>query len=155
MKLSQFKKSLEERSILQFRLPDGQSVPDHFHITEVGLTTKHFIDCGGKVRVEKTVNFQLWVANDTDHRLTADKLGQIIEKAMPLFRDEDPEVEFEYQQQSITRYGLSLAGEFFRLKPLLTNCLADDHCGIPQEKMPLRLADLGSMNTPCCSTGQC
>jgi hypothetical protein len=32
--------------------------------TEVGLVTKNFIDCGGKVRNETVVNFQLWNAND-------------------------------------------------------------------------------------------
>jgi hypothetical protein len=30
----------------------------------VGLVTKNFIDCGGKVRNETVVNFQLWNAND-------------------------------------------------------------------------------------------
>jgi hypothetical protein len=24
----------------------------HFHVTEVGLVTKNFIDCGGKVRMK-------------------------------------------------------------------------------------------------------
>jgi hypothetical protein len=39
-------------------------VPEHFHVTEVGVVTKDFIDCGGTVRHEKVANFQLWDAND-------------------------------------------------------------------------------------------
>jgi hypothetical protein len=33
-----------------------------------GIVTKNFIDCGGKVRNETVVNFQLW-NNDFEHRL--------------------------------------------------------------------------------------
>ena len=43
-----------------FELPNGNKVSNHFHVTEVGEITKHFIDCGGKERVEKVVNFQLF-----------------------------------------------------------------------------------------------
>jgi hypothetical protein len=34
---------------------------------------KNFIDCGGKVRNETVVNFQLWNANDFEHRLKPKK----------------------------------------------------------------------------------
>jgi len=30
-----------------FKLPEGTYLPAHFHMTEVGLVTKHFVDCGG------------------------------------------------------------------------------------------------------------
>ena len=50
-------------------------VPSHFHVTEVGKITKHFIDCGGTVRNEEVVNFQLWQADDYDHRLHPEKTG--------------------------------------------------------------------------------
>jgi hypothetical protein len=33
---------------------------------------QNFIDCGGKVRNETVINFQLWDANDFEHRLKKD-----------------------------------------------------------------------------------
>ncbi|HKC67523.1 MAG TPA: DUF6428 family protein, partial [Bacteroidia bacterium] len=57
MKLSDLKKQLPNAKELTFVLPNGTTVPQHFHVTEVGQVTKHFIDCGGTVRNEKAVNF--------------------------------------------------------------------------------------------------
>ncbi|MGA8855051.1 MAG: DUF6428 family protein, partial [Christiangramia sp.] len=47
MKLSEFKNQLSRLKEIAFQLPNGQLVPEHFHVTEVGKITKHFIDCGG------------------------------------------------------------------------------------------------------------
>ena len=46
-KLSDFKKHLSILETLTFVQTNGDLVPAHFHITEVGLITKQFIDCGG------------------------------------------------------------------------------------------------------------
>ena len=73
MKLSEFKSSLSEVTQLKLVLPNGISVPDHFHVTELALISKNFTDCGGVARVERKVTFQLWVANDFYHRLTSFK----------------------------------------------------------------------------------
>ena len=59
MKLSQIKNELKSLSTIAFQLPNGELVPNHFHVTEVGKVTKHFIDCGGMVRNEEVANFQL------------------------------------------------------------------------------------------------
>jgi hypothetical protein len=59
-------------------LPEGSSVPAHFHITEVGQVNKKFIDWGGTQMEEKMINFQLWVAADYDHRFGTKKLLDII-----------------------------------------------------------------------------
>ena len=79
MKLSEIKTILGNLNNIAFRLPNGELVPNHFHVTEVGKITKNFIDCGGTVRKEEVVNFQLWDANDYDHRLHPEKLVHIIE----------------------------------------------------------------------------
>ena len=55
---------MKNLSTIAFQLPDGSLVPEHFHVTEVGKVTKHFIDCGGVLRKEEKINFQLWNAND-------------------------------------------------------------------------------------------
>ena len=86
MKLSEIKNILNNLKTISFQLPDGELVPNHFHVTEVGKVTKHFIDCGGTVRNEEVVNFQLWEADDYDHRLHPEKLVHIIELSEKIFQ---------------------------------------------------------------------
>jgi hypothetical protein len=69
MRLSAIKSELQKATTIAFRLPNGELVAPHFHVTEVGKITKHFIDCGGTIRSEEVANFQLWEAQDYDHRL--------------------------------------------------------------------------------------
>ena len=57
MKLSQIKNYLATATAVNFKLPSGEYVPEHFHVTEVGLVTKHFIDCGGVERLEKHASY--------------------------------------------------------------------------------------------------
>ena len=75
MKLSELKNNLEGLEIVKFQLPNGQLVESHFHVTEVGEIEKRFIDCGGTMRKENTVNFQLWSTDDFDHRLGAQRVS--------------------------------------------------------------------------------
>lgn len=78
MKLSAIKSELASMDELSFTLPDGTQVPAHFHVTEVGQVSKRYIDCGGTIRQESAINFQLWEDGDVDHRLAASKLMDII-----------------------------------------------------------------------------
>lgn len=152
MKLSEFKKQLSTITDLNFVLPDGTVVPQHFHVTEVGQVTKNFIDCGGTVRNEKVVNFQLWEANDFDHRLAPKKLNDIIALSEKVLGLEDADIEVEYQSDTIGKYGLEFNGKDFTLTSTQTNCLAQDKCGIPTEKLKVNLVDL-SNNQSCCTPG--
>src|SRR6187431_2879726 len=106
MKLSEIKKHLKTVETVNFQLPNGTFAPEHFHVTEVGQITKKFIDCGGTVRNEKVVNFQLWNANDTDHRLKPQKLLNIIALSEKTLGIEDLEIEVEYQSDTIGKYDL-------------------------------------------------
>lgn len=153
MRLSEIKKQLETLQEVNFKLPNGQLVPEHFHVTEIGIVTKHFIDCGGTIRHEKVVNFQLWNANDTDHRLKPQKLKNIIDLSEKTLALEDLEVEVEYQGETIGKYDLGYDGEVFLLKSKQTDCLAKDNCGVPQEKTKLQLVDLGAPTQSCCTPG--
>lgn len=152
MKLSDFKKQLSTVTDLNFVLPNGTVVPKHFHVTEVGQVTKNFIDCGGTVRNEKVVNFQLWEANDFDHRLAPKKLNDIIALSEKVLGLEDAEIEVEYQSDTIGKYGVEFNGKDFTLTSTQTNCLAQDKCGIPAEKLKVNLVDL-SNNQSCCTPG--
>lgn len=149
MKLSEVKKVLETASDVNFQLPNGTMVPEHFHVTEVGAITKHFIDCGGILRNEKVVNFQLWEANDFDHRLKPQKLINIISLSEKVLGLEDWEVEVEYQADTIGKYDLEFDGSNFQLLAKQTNCLASDKCGIPPEKLKVSLAELSKKKNSC------
>ena len=154
MKLSQVKNILKSVETVNFTLPDGTSVPEHFHVTEVGLITKNFIDCGGTVRKETVVNFQLWDANDFEHRLKPQKLLNIIELSEKVLGIEDFEIEVEYQDTTIGKYDLEFNGENFELVNKQTACLAQDQCGIPSKKQ--EQTGSGKNNEPCCSPdGNC
>lgn len=151
MTISQLKTELQKLSTIAFQLPDGSFVPGHFHVTEVGKITKHFIDCGGTVRHEEVANFQLWEANDYDHRLHPDKLLNIVELSENVLRLPNLEIEVEYQMEAtIGKYSLDFDGVQFQLASKQTNCLAKDHCGIPPEKIKVRLSE-GKITPTCCS----
>lgn len=151
MKLSDVKTQLKNLEVLNFQLENGTPVPEHFHVTEVGVITKHFIDCGGVVRNEKVANFQLWDANDFDHRLKPQKLLNIIALSEQKLGMEDLEVEVEYQADTIGKYDLGFNGKNFVLQSKETNCLASDKCGIPQEKLKVSLKNLTTES--CCTPG--
>ena len=148
MKLLEIKNKLNELEVISFQLPNGKLVPNHFHVTEVGKITKHFIDCGGTIRNEEVINFQLWNANDYDHRLHPKKLLQIIELSEKAFEIGDLEIEVEYQGETIEKFGLDFNGENFILTTKQTDCLAKDKCGIPARKPKLKFSEIQKGN-PC------
>ncbi|WP_447640329.1 MULTISPECIES: DUF6428 family protein [Chitinophagaceae] len=152
MTLSEIKKILSRLSNVQFRLENGGLVPEHFHVTEVGQITKNFIDCGGTIRTEKVVNFQLWNADDYDHRLKPNKLLNIITLSEDKLGIEDSPIEVEYQSETIGKYDLSFDGQRFILHNKQTACLAQDACGISLQKEKTNLKDLGNYTTTSCCT---
>lgn len=122
---------------LKIVLPNGKTVPDHFHITEVGRVQKNFIDCGGTKREVVSCVLQVWTANDVEHRLKADKLSKILKLAEGIIGEENMPVEIEYGPLVASQY--KLAGvEFddfrktlmFILDGKITECLATDKCGV-------------------------
>lgn len=153
MKLSEIKQILNTVEAVNFQLPDGSYVPEYFHVTEVGLITKNFIDCGGTVRKETVVNFQLWNANDFEHRLKPQKLIHIIELSEKVLGIEDFEIEVEYQDHTIGKYDMDFNGKDFQLLNKHTACLAQENCGTPKEKSKLNLIQLNKENNNSCTPG--
>lgn len=149
MNLSTIKNKLTELETIGFLLPNGELVPSHFHVTEVGKITKHFIDCGGTVRTEEVANFQLWNANDYNHRLHPQKLLKIIELSEKVLEIGDLEIEVEYQGETIGKFGLDFDGVNFVLTTKQTDCLAKDNCGIPTDKPKINLKDLQQAKSCC------
>lgn len=161
MTIKEVKQALKQVEHVEFELASGEKVPAHFHVTEVGEVAKRFIDCGGKLRDEKKANFQLWTADDVEHRLSAEKLNSIIELSeKELLISEHLPVEVEYQSNTIGKYNLAFQNGKFILESTLTDCLAKDKCGIPEEKLPrskkpkMKLSEFQQMqcdpNAGCC-----
>jgi hypothetical protein len=155
MILSEFKKALALTTHPVILHLDGNPIPSHYHITEAGHKVKTFVDCGGTLRKEERITFQVWVAQDFDHRLTSEKLLSIIEGYESNILKADLDVEFEYQESTIGIFGLSFDGRYFHLQPLQTDCLAPNSCGIPETKTKIAMADLGGSNSCCTPGGGC
>ncbi|MGB3467632.1 MAG: DUF6428 family protein [Cyclobacteriaceae bacterium] len=155
MRLSEIKASLKDMEYVHFVLPNGEKVPSHFHVTEIGSIQKHFIDCGGTVRKESVINFQLFTATDYDHRLGAQKLSSIIELSEKQLGLEDLDIEVEYQGDTIGKYGLELINGAFQLTNTQTDCLAKDKCGIPQKKPRIRLSTSQTSESNCTPGSGC
>ncbi len=133
---------------IHLMLPDASFVPAHFHVTEVGRVQKDFIDCGGTTRSTVSCVLQVWVADDTDHRLDTTKLAKIIKLAAPLLKGSDLPVEVEYESGTVSQYPVTTAevtpgGVLLHLGTKHTACLAQDRCGVAPTE------------TACCSTPGC
>jgi Family of unknown function (DUF6428) len=112
---------------------DGEPIKAHFHVTEVGRVQKDFVDCGSTVRRVTTCLLQTWVGDDTDHRITADKLLKAITAAAPVLGGEDLPVELEYETCNVVQLKVSAVersgdGLSIQLASKHTDCLAKDVC---------------------------
>ena len=150
MKLSELKTNLSTIGNLTFVQPNGTFIPRHFHITEIGLVSKHFIDCGGAIHKEETASMQIWVAEDFDHRLKPSGLLNIIDVSKKILGNTDLEIEVEYQTETIGTYQLDFDGTNFLLLPKHTDCLAKENCGVPEQKLELVGEETGGA---CCKPG--
>src|ERR1043165_5932089 len=112
MKLTELKALLRQQpsAVPRFHLPDGDQIPAHFHITEVGHLTKRFIDCGGKLHDRSdTCLLQTWLGDDVDHRLNAGTFAKILDLGAKVLPHEDLEVEVEYDCCVVSQYPVTSA----------------------------------------------
>jgi hypothetical protein len=151
MKLSELKGIISNLDSINFILPNGSFVPKHFHVTEVGKIERNFIDCGGTVRNDTVINFQLWEDGDFDHRLAPEKLISIIDLSEKVLGLPDKDIEVEYQGETVGKYGLEFENDSFMLTNTQTDCLAKDACGIPGEKKKISMSSLGETEGNSCS----
>jgi hypothetical protein len=149
MTFNDFLHAVQHLEHLRFFDAEGGLVPPHAHLTEVALIRKHYVDCGGTERREEAVSLQLFVAGDTDHRLRPEKLLGILTAASARLGLRNEEVLVEYQQASLSTFGLDFDRMSFHLTPKFTNCLASDSCGIPAEKLP-RPKNTCAPGSGCC-----
>ena len=88
----------------RFVLPDGDYIPAHAHVTEVGHLVRNFIDCGGLGGKEEKVVLQTHVGNDEDHRLRADRFSKILQLGMRVLPSADLDVDVEYDCCVVAQY---------------------------------------------------
>ena len=133
MKLSDLRSVLERypATFPRFILPQGDFIPAHAHVTEVGHVTKNFIDCGGVLGRSEAVVLQTHVGQDTDHRLKSDRFARILQLGERVLPHDRLEVEVEYDCCVVAQYpieAVKLSGE--HLDVLLgkrrTQCLAKE-----------------------------
>ena len=119
--------------MLEFYLPNGNQVPAHFHLTDVGSVFRHFIDCGAQVRNESYVQIQLWHGTDTAHRLNSNTVLKILShSSVVLDKLHDlpsAEVILEYKDDVPSQYPIARIEQTdevvkIHLKTSETQCLA-------------------------------
>lgn len=138
MRLQEFKTLLEANREKQFllQLPNAKTVPQSFHITEVGLVSKTFIDCGGKVHTAQTCQLQAWIGPDVDHRIEAGKMADILKISQSIVPSDTLDLEIEYEDDIISQYPVAEAvvtddAVTLRLTTKHTDCLAKELCLVP------------------------
>jgi Family of unknown function (DUF6428) len=93
----------------RFVLPDGDYIPAHAHVTEVGHVVRNFIDCGGLTGKEEKVVLQTHVGDDTEHRLRSDRLAKILRLGNRLIPSADLDVDVEYDCCVVAQYPIAEA----------------------------------------------
>jgi hypothetical protein len=93
----------------RFVLPDGDYIPAHAHVTEVGHVVRNFIDCGGLTGKEEKVLLQTHVGNDTDHRLRSDSFAKILRLGSRVIPSAELDVDVEYDCCVVAQYPIGEA----------------------------------------------
>jgi hypothetical protein len=93
----------------RFVLPDGDYIPAHAHVTEVGHVVRTFIDCGGLTGKEEKVVLQTHVGSDTDHRLRSDRFAKILRLGNQVIPSANLDVHVEYDCCVVAQYPIAEA----------------------------------------------
>jgi Family of unknown function (DUF6428) len=97
------------RQFPRFVLPDGDYIPAHAHVTEVGHVVRNFIDCGGLTGKEEKILLQTHVGDNTDHRLRADRFAKILGLGNRVIPSADLDVAVEYDCCVVAQYPIAEA----------------------------------------------
>lgn len=109
MKLHELLAALKESSATstRFVLPDGDYIPAHAHVTEVGHVVRNFIDCGGVIGKEEKVLLQTHVGDDAEHRLTSDRFSKILQLGDRVIPNANLDVDVEYDCCVVAHYPIA------------------------------------------------
>ncbi len=118
---------------VRFELPTGTLLSPHVHVTEVARIDKKFVDCGGTLRTDSSCRLQIYQADDTEHRITAAKLAQILAKGASSLGTTALPVDIELEAPFLSVFPviaqrLEATQVIFTLGMRHTACLAEDVC---------------------------
>src|SRR5207248_11577347 len=97
------------RRFPRFILPDGDYIPAHAHVTEVGYVVRNFIDCGGLTGKEEKVVLQTHVGSDADDRLRSERCATILQLGSRVIPVADVDVDVEYAGCVVAQYPIGEA----------------------------------------------
>lgn len=111
MKLSAFTQQLAGHAShpVGFVFDDGEMIPQHFHLSEIGYITKNFVDGTGSIRKVELVQLQVWLGDDEPCPLTGAELAQLLDVAKHQLPSGDLDVEVEYEGCVISQYAVEAA----------------------------------------------
>jgi Family of unknown function (DUF6428) len=133
----------------RFVLPDGDYIPAHAHVTEVGHVVRNFIDCGGLTGREEKVVLQTHVGDDTDHRLRSDRFAKILGLGARVIPSADLDVDVEYDCCVVAQYPIAEAesdGEHLNL--ILQR--GRTQCRAQERRESQTAADCCAVSVACC-----
>ena len=132
----------------RFVLPNGDCIPAHAHVTEVGHVVRNFIDCGGLTGKEEKIVLQTHVGNDTEHRLRSDRFAKILRLGNRVIPSADLDVDVEYDCCVVAQYPIAEAAPDrdhlnLTLRSSRTQCRA-------RERRDSETAACCAMSAACC-----
>ena len=133
----------------RFVLPNGDYIPAHAHVTEVGLVVRSFIDCGGLTGKEEKILLQAHVGDDTDHRLGSERFAKILQLGNRVIPNADLDVDVEYDCCVVAQYPIAKAtpdGEHLNL--ILQ--LGRTQCRARERRESKTGADCCTTSAACC-----
>ena len=133
----------------RFVLPNGDYIPAHAHLTEVGHVVRNFIDCGGLTGKEEKAVLQTHVGNDTNHRLRSERFAKILQLGNRVIPSADLDVAVEYDCCVVAQYPVAEAradGEHLNL------ILRRDRtqCRARERRQPETAAACCATSAACC-----
>ena len=93
----------------RFVLPNGDYIPAHAHVTEVGHVARSFVDCGGLTGKEEKILLQTHVGDDADHRLRSDRFAKTLQLGNRVIPSADLDVAVEYDCCVVAQYPIAEA----------------------------------------------
>jgi hypothetical protein len=148
---------------LMFTLPNGQSIPEGYHLTELKSVNVQAMDCGGQADAWNETIIQLWSAPEGEpgRQMTGQKFLEITDqvvKVVPVNMQAQLKIEYGLGGEPAAHYRIgSLALEAgilnAQLQPLAVSCKARDRWNAAQT--PIGLEMIGDADASCKPGGGC
>ena len=97
-----------------------------------------------------------YAGNQGDFKFALNAVGNVVVTDLNTLDGDDAlEIEVEYQNETIGKYGLEMHGDKFKLTNKKTDCLAKEKCGIPPIAKVGEFIGIISKENTCCAPGTC